>query len=64
MAHTEAACERATADARANFRKAVAQFATGIAIVTVEAEQSDEVHGMTINSFTSFSLDPPTVLVR
>lgn len=45
------------------FRKAVSRFATGIAIVTVEAEMPDEVHGMTINSFTSISLDPPTVLI-
>ena len=44
------------------FRQAVALFATGIAVVTAESD-SGEVHGMTVNSFTSISLDPPTVMV-
>lgn len=44
------------------FRKTVSQFATGIAIITCEDEDG-QPHGMTINSFTSISLDPPTVLI-
>jgi len=44
------------------FRKTVSLFATGIAIITCE-DDDGQVHGMTINSFTSISLDPPTVLI-
>jgi len=44
------------------FRKTVSQFATGIAIITCE-DEGGQAHGMTINSFTSISLDPPTVLI-
>ena len=44
------------------FRKSIAKFVTGIAIITVVSEDGG-VHGMTINSFTSVSLDPPTVLI-
>ena len=32
------------------------------AIITCE-DEDEKVHGMTINSFTSISLDPPTVLI-
>jgi flavin reductase (DIM6/NTAB) family NADH-FMN oxidoreductase RutF len=38
----------------------VGQFATGVAVIAVEA--GGEVHAMTVNSFTSLSLDPPLVL--
>lgn len=63
MTYTDLSPEVPTVDARTQFRKAVSQFVTGIAVVTVESEMPDEVHGMTINSFTSVSLDPPTVLI-
>lgn len=43
------------------FRSAMGQFATGITVVS--AYDGSEVHGMTANSFTSVSLDPPLVLV-
>ena len=42
-------------------RRACGQFATGVTIVTVQ--DGDGVRGMTANSFTSVSLDPPLVLV-
>lgn len=42
-------------------RKALGQFATGVTVVSMETE--DGVHGMTANSFTSVSLEPPLVLV-
>lgn len=45
-----------------SFRKSVSMFATGIVILTCE-DDDGQVHGMTVNSFTSVSLDPPTVLV-
>lgn len=44
------------------FRKSVSLFATGIVVLTCE-DDDGKVHGMTVNSFTSVSLDPPTVLV-
>jgi flavin reductase (DIM6/NTAB) family NADH-FMN oxidoreductase RutF len=44
-----------------DLRRACGQFATGVTIVTVT--DGDNVRGMTANSFTSVSLDPPLVLV-
>ena len=43
------------------FRRACGQFATGVTVVTVR--DGDGARGMTANSFTSVSLDPPLVLV-
>ena len=43
------------------FRRACGQFATGVTIVTVR--DGAGARGMTANSFTSVSLDPPLVLV-
>ncbi|EKT84369.1 flavin reductase like domain-containing protein [Rhodococcus opacus M213] len=40
----------------------MALFATGIAVVTMD-DGAGGVHGATINSFTSISLDPPTVMI-
>lgn len=45
-----------------DFRLALAQFATGVTVVTVERGPG-LVHGMTANSFTSVSLDPLLILV-
>lgn len=42
-------------------RRAAGQFATGITVVSVHHDGI--VRGMTANSFTSVSLDPPLVLV-
>jgi styrene monooxygenase reductase component len=44
------------------FRTSVALFATGIAVVTMP-DGAGGVHGITVNSFTSISLDPPTVMI-
>ncbi len=41
-------------------RRAFGAFATGVTVVTVGGSSP---HGMTANSFTSVSLDPPLVLV-
>jgi flavin reductase (DIM6/NTAB) family NADH-FMN oxidoreductase RutF len=43
------------------FRDCVGEFATGVAVVIAEAD--DRPAGMTLNSFTSVSLDPLLVLV-
>jgi 3-hydroxy-9,10-secoandrosta-1,3,5(10)-triene-9,17-dione monooxygenase reductase component len=51
--------ERAAVEAAA-FRRVMGQFATGVTVIT--AQVGDEVHGMTANSFTAVSLDPPLVL--
>lgn len=40
-------------------REAMAQFATGITVLTAAGERC---HGMTANAFTSVSLEPPLVL--
>ena len=43
-----------------NFRKICGQFATGVTVITTTA--NGEAHGITVNSFTSVSLDPPLIL--
>jgi len=45
-----------------SFRRACGQFATGIVIATAVGADG-QPHGMTVNSFTSVSLDPPLVLI-
>lgn len=44
------------------FRSALAEFATGVTVVTTLDDQG-EPHSMTANSFTSVCLEPPMVLV-
>jgi flavin reductase (DIM6/NTAB) family NADH-FMN oxidoreductase RutF len=44
------------------FRKALGCFATGITVVTSKAADGSPV-GLTVNAFSSLSLDPPLVLV-
>ncbi len=43
------------------FRTTLGRFATGITVVTIRL--GEEVHGITVNAFTSVSLEPPLVLV-
>lgn len=45
-----------------SFRKALGQFATGVTVVT-GLDKSSQPVGMTVNAFSSLSLDPPMVLV-
>jgi flavin reductase len=44
------------------FRKAMGSFPTGVTVVTVACGDGD-MHGVTVNSFSSVSLDPMLVLV-
>jgi flavin reductase (DIM6/NTAB) family NADH-FMN oxidoreductase RutF len=44
------------------YRRACAQFTTGITVVTA-LDSHGHPHGITVNSFSSVSLDPPLVLV-
>ena len=43
------------------FRNTLSKFCTGVTIVT--AKNQDGVHGLTVNAFSSVSLDPPLILV-
>jgi len=43
-------------------RQALGRFATGVTVVTTTTA-SGEPHGLTVNAFTSLSLDPPQVIV-
>lgn len=52
--------EHAAFDGR-DFRRALGQYATGVTVVTARAADGRKV-GMTANSFTSVSLEPPMVL--
>ncbi|WP_344632706.1 flavin reductase family protein [Streptomyces glaucosporus] len=52
--------ERVRADDPVRLRRAFGAFATGVTVVTVGG---DAPRGMTANSFTSVSLDPPLVLL-
>lgn len=45
----------------ADFRRALGQFATGITVVTTVDGQG-RPYGLTVNAFSSVSLDPPLVL--
>lgn len=45
-----------------DFRTAMGTFATGVTVVTVRSRDA-ALHGMTVNSFSSVSLDPMLVLV-
>jgi len=44
-----------------DMRRTMGRFTTGVAVVTTVTE--GELHGMTVNSLTSVSLDPPILLV-
>jgi len=44
------------------FRRACARFATGVCILTT-CTHDGAPHGLTVNSFSSLSLDPPLVMV-
>jgi flavin reductase (DIM6/NTAB) family NADH-FMN oxidoreductase RutF len=44
------------------FRRHVSLFATGVAVITTEDLEGVH-HGVTVNSFGSISLEPPTVMV-
>lgn len=43
------------------YRNCMGRFATGVTVVTCKTD--NQHHGITANSFTSVSLDPPLVLV-
>jgi flavin reductase (DIM6/NTAB) family NADH-FMN oxidoreductase RutF len=58
--NSEGAFSAPTVDPLA-MRHAMGRFATGVAVVTTRLDGTP--HGMTVNSLTSVSLDPPLLLV-
>ena len=46
-----------------DFRRSLGTFASGITVVTTVNPATGQYHGITVNSFTSVSLDPPLVLI-
>jgi flavin reductase (DIM6/NTAB) family NADH-FMN oxidoreductase RutF len=46
---------------RRDYRRALGQFATGVTVVTARTSDGRKV-GVTVNSFSSVSLDPPLIL--
>jgi len=59
---SEGAQARAPRVSGDDFRRACGRFATGVTIASVMDGQGVP-HGLTVNSFTSVSLEPPLVLV-
>ena len=49
-----------TAPAALRLREALGNFVTGVTVITTRF--GEELHGLTANSFSSVSLDPPLVL--
>ena len=45
----------------AEFRRVLGHFATGVTVITTQHQ--DQLHGTTVSSFCSLSLNPPLVLV-
>lgn len=58
---TPAVTGRTSAPRARHFRGSLGRFATGVAIVTFDG--ATRRHGITVNSFTSVSMEPPLVLV-
>lgn len=56
----QAASPAPGADIR-QLRNTLGNFATGVTVLTYQS--GDTFHGVTVNSFTSVSMDPPLVLV-
>jgi len=44
-----------------SFRNALAQFASGVPVVTTQIHGT--LHGLTVSAFSSLSLDPPLVMI-
>jgi flavin reductase (DIM6/NTAB) family NADH-FMN oxidoreductase RutF len=45
------------------YRRVVGQFPSGVVVVSSAEPSTGELHGVTINAFTSLSLEPPLILV-
>ncbi len=45
-----------------DFKAALSRFASGVTVVTTK-DENDTLHGITVSSFCSVSLEPPMVLI-
>ena len=54
--------DMSSAQAQRDLRKALGAFPTGVTVITTQDAQNQGLVGLTINSFSSVSLDPPLVL--
>ena len=54
--------DASSVEAQRAFRNALGSFPTGVTIITAQDAQSLALVGLTVNSFSSVSLDPPLVL--
>ena len=54
--------DRAVPVTSEEFRRACGRFATGVTIASV-LDPRGTPHGLTVNSFTSVSLEPPLILI-
>lgn len=61
MLSTAVASDRSQEVSPADFRAVLGRFATGVTVVTTRTA-AGEPAGLTVNSFTSVSLDPPLIL--
>jgi len=61
MPATEAEVARPAASRADSLRSCLGRFATGVTVVTFRGPSGP--HGITVNSFTAVSLEPPLVLV-
>ena len=43
------------------YRHTMSRFCTGVTVVTFRNEEG--IHGLTVNAFTSVSLEPPLILI-
>jgi flavin reductase (DIM6/NTAB) family NADH-FMN oxidoreductase RutF len=60
---TAAVADQTQAQARQKaFRNALGSFPTGVTIITTQDPADGRLTGLTVNSFSSVSLDPPLVL--
>jgi flavin reductase (DIM6/NTAB) family NADH-FMN oxidoreductase RutF len=54
--------DMSSAQAQRDLRKALGAFPTGVTVITTHAPEGQGLVGLTVNSFSSVSLDPPLVL--
>jgi 3-hydroxy-9,10-secoandrosta-1,3,5(10)-triene-9,17-dione monooxygenase reductase component len=54
--------EPSSAQEKRALRDALGSFSTGVTVITTHDEQGQALIGLTVNSFSSVSLDPPLVL--
>ena len=54
--------DSSSVEAQRSLRRALGSFPTGVTVITTQDAPSKSLVGLTVNSFSSVSLDPPLVL--